>query len=141
MNEMPADIAAWVQHTITHWKSASIKLNRGASQAVIEAVEWHVGLVFPPEVKAFYQAVNGFAEDEWTGEMIAVWSMERIRQEYGSWHTRDFVGFCDYLINSHAIGFCKDRPGIYKSYDLFNPIAESFRQAIELINAGANEIY
>ena len=86
--------------------------------------------------------------------MFSIWPMQRIVDEYldqlsrsqgaSSYlqeHAKIFVGFCDYLINCHQIGFFKDHLGIYKSYDEFNPIAQSFVETLELINKDSELIY
>jgi hypothetical protein len=118
-----------------------LQLESGARLEDIEATELCIGFTFPPDMKELYQVVNGFKNWGWTKNMISVWPMERIREEYGTSRDKIFIGFCDYLINSHCVGFFKDRSGIYKSYDEFNPIAESFKEAIDLINTGSDLIF
>ena len=103
--------------------------------AEIEATELAVGIEFPAEMKELYRVVNGFRNyDMDTDSMISIWPTERIREEYLGGKDKNFVGFCDFLICSHMIGFFKDRKGIYKEYDELNPIAESFRQVVDFIN-------
>ena len=97
---------------------------------------------------------DGFKEWDWRPNMFSIWPLQRIIDEYLEQRSKsattlpyrqeqseNFVGFCDYLINSHQIGFLKDRIGVYKSYDEFNPIAESFREILLLINKDADLIY
>ena len=67
--------------------------------------------------------------------------MERILKEYQEDDDNNYVGFCDYLINSHSIGFFKSEEGIYKSYSQIHPIAKTFREAIDLINTNSDLLY
>ena len=73
--------------------------------------------------------------------MFSVWPIERIIKEYHEDESKDFVGFADWLVHSHAIGFVKRHMGIFKSYDLENPVADSFVEAMLLINTDSARIY
>lgn len=102
----------------------------------IESTEINVDFQFPSDMKALYRVVNGFKDyDMDVSSMISIWPMERIREEYAASSEKSFVGFCDWLINSHGIGFFKGRKGIFKCYDEFNAIAETFREVIDMINS------
>jgi hypothetical protein len=142
MQESPIDIAAWISEVRSLWLKRNIKLASGASRADIEFTELEVGFQFPADMKELYLAVDGFRDwDMDPPSMISIWPMERIREQYNTNPDKNFVGFCDYLINSHHIGFLKDSAGIYKCYDEFNPIAKSFQEVIGLINADAHIIF
>ena len=142
MQQSPIDNTPWVQATRSLWLKRDLKLEPGVSIAEIEFTELEVGFQFPSDMKDLYRVVNGFKEwDMDADSMISIWPMERIREEYNASSDKNFVGFCDFLINSHAIGFCKDRNGIFKCYDAFNPISETFVQAIDLINTSSELIY
>lgn len=140
MNQEPSDIEAWVKATKKEWLSKLINLEPGTQQGTIDETEAVIGFKFPMEMRALYLVVNGFKDCAWTKGMISLWPMARIQEEYHLCRDKNFVGFCDYLINSHAVGFFKDKSGIYKSYDEFNPVTQCFIQAIELINKDADDL-
>jgi len=134
------DLHVWAVATRKEWLSQSIKLEPGALLEAIALTETAVGYTFPTEMQILYQFVDGFNNWDWTEGMISLWPMLRIREEYKTNGNPNFVGFADFLINSHTIGFYKDRSGVYKSYDEFNPIADNFIQVIELINRNADDL-
>jgi hypothetical protein len=134
------DFHSWAAVTKKDWLSRSIKLEPGARPEEIALTEEAVDFAFPTEMQVLYQLVDGFNNWDWTEGMISLWPMQRIREEYKVNRNSNFVGFADFLINSHSIGFHKDRPGIYKSYDEFNPIADTFSQVIALINRNADDL-
>lgn len=141
MQDEPTDNNLWSEATHSLWLNRGLKLEPGASIADIEATELEVGFQFPADMKALYLVVNGFRDwDMDLPSVVSIWPMERIREEYITNSDKNFVGFGDFLINSHRIGFFKDRVGIYKSYDEFNSIADSFRKAIRLINSNDDVI-
>ena len=142
MQALPIDINPWVQVTRSLWLKRDLKLEPGASIADIESTELELDFHFPADMKDLYQVVNGFKDwDMDVDSMISIWPMERIRDEYHAGSDKNFIGFCDFLINSHSIGFFKDQNGVFKCYDAFNPISETFVQAIDLINTGSELIY
>jgi hypothetical protein len=140
MNHSLFEIEAWVEATKKEWLSKQIKLEPGAQPGTIDDTEAVADFKFPIEMRALYLVVNGFKDCDMTEGMISLWPMERVQEEYHLCGDKNFVGFCDYLINSHAVGFYKGRPGIFKSYDEFNPIADSFFQAMELMNKDAEDL-
>jgi hypothetical protein len=73
--------------------------------------------------------------------MFSLWPVYRIIEEYNFSRDKNFIGFSDYLINSHQIGFTKDRKGIYKYYNKPDLIADRFDQGIHLINIDSEMIY
>lgn len=73
--------------------------------------------------------------------MFSLWSIERILDEYIEDNNSNYIGFCDYLINSHSIGFLKRTKGVFKSYDQTKSICNTFQEAIELMNSGSGRLY
>jgi hypothetical protein len=135
MQEVPIDIDSWVQETSTLWIKRGIKILPGVTIAIIESTEADLGFRFPSDMKDLYRVVNGFKDcDMDVSSMISIWPMERIREEYIASNDKNFIGFCDWLICSHSIGFFKGRMGIFKCYEELNAIAETFRQVIDMIN-------
>lgn len=66
---------------------------------------------------------------------------DRMLKEYQQDNDRNYIGFCDFLINSHSIGFLKDDVGVFKSYDQTKAIGQTFKDVIELINSNSGLIY
>lgn len=96
---------------------------------------------FPTDFKELFQKANGFEDFDWNGHMFSLWSIERILIEYREDKDNNYIGFCDFLINAHSIGFLKTDEGIFKSYTQIEPIAKTFREAIELINTNSDLLY
>lgn len=143
-----------ISQIIAQWKTEQIQLNPPATLDTIKKAEDIVNYTFPPDFRELYLIADGYKDWDWRTNMFSLWPLQRIIDEYlellsvNSSTTQDqhdpkknFIGFCDYLINSHQIGFIKNRTGIYKSYDESNPIAQSFIEALELINKDAQVIY
>jgi hypothetical protein len=126
-------IALWINEAIVTWRREGIALQAGVSLQYIEEVEQMLGFTFPDDFKEFYTTVDGFANDTMSNSMIYMWSMNKIFQEHIAGDDDEFIGFCDYMINSHRIGFIKNERGIYKCYDQVIPIAETFSTCIQLI--------
>jgi len=140
------EINTWTNNVVDLWKTQNIKLGEGASSSTIEKTEQYLSVKFPESFRELYKKVNGFKEMDWNEHMFCVWSLDRIIEEYNYKRYPDFIGFCDFLINSHWIGFVKDQSGVFKRYDLkgySNPekIADNFEDAIEMINTSADIIY
>jgi len=143
-----------ISEIIEQWKVELIQLNPPATIDSIKRAEQIVHYTFPPDFKELYLISDGFKDRDWRPNMFSLWPLQRIIDEYSEElsrntgnssyqdeHARNFVGFCDYLINIHQIGFFKNSIGVYKSYDEFNPIAQSFTEALQLINKDADLIY
>lgn len=109
------DLQSWAEAVKREWLSKLIKIEPGATPESIAETEAAVSFSFPEDMRALYLMVDGFKDWDWTEGMISVWPMDRIREEYEINRDRNFVGFCDYLINSHAVGFYKDRPESIKT--------------------------
>ncbi|WP_142688177.1 SMI1/KNR4 family protein [Chitinophaga polysaccharea] len=125
------------------WKHEKIRLNPGASPDLISAVEASIGFGFPAGFRKLYMEINGFADCDWRENMFSIWPLERILEEYISSDDSSFIGFSDFLIHSHTIGFVKSQPGVFKKYGggEYFFIAVSFLDAVKLINANSDLIY
>ena len=126
-------IAPWISEAIITWQKEGIPLMPGVSLQYIEEVEEMLDFTFPDDFKAFYTAVDGYAIDTMSNSMIYMWPVNMIFKEYMAGDDDDFIAFCDYMVNSHRIGFIKNEPGIYKCYDRKEPIADSFSTCMQLI--------
>ncbi len=82
MSQVERVNAAWER--IEKWfaeKAPDMQLGAGAAAADITAVETHLGLSFPEELKASLMRHNGV--DNWTkGELLSV---DRIKSEWSCW--------------------------------------------------------
>jgi hypothetical protein len=139
--ENSSDILSWTDEAISTWTKNGIKFQAGLSLEVIMTFEVQLHFRFPPDFRELYQKVNGFEDFYLNKHMFSLWSLERILKEYREDNDDNYLGFCDYLINSHSIGFIKREQGIYKSYSQIEPIARTFREAIELININSDLLY
>lgn len=139
--EHTQNIQNWANGVISHWISNKIKVQIGATLTEIHKTEGVIGIRFPESFVALYTVANGFTDWDMNKNMISIWPLQRIEEEYAINRDKNFVGFCDYLINSHSIGFLKNSPGIFKEYDEFNPIAATFEEGVELINGDSDLIY
>ncbi|QKJ29303.1 SMI1/KNR4 family protein [Mucilaginibacter mali] len=134
----------WIQNVLSKWQSEGVKLNPPASGAEIENVETILNFKFPQDFKEFYLQANGFADLDWQEHMFTFWPLDMIVEEFESHYSdKDFIGFSDFLLASHMIGFSRKKPGIFKSYDSLDgePIAERFDVIIEMINSNNDRIY
>lgn len=134
---------SWINSAINNWKAVGIRLNSGTSLDSIMKTEKKVGLQFPDDFKELYFEMNGFLDWDWTPTMFSLWSIERIFEECDPHNEHNFLGFCDYLINNHNLGFIRNQPGIFKYYGTDKPtlIAQSFLEVIQLINIDADILY
>jgi hypothetical protein len=139
--EHSQNLQQWAIGVISHWIDNKIKLEEGATLTDIQKTEALIGIHFPESFIELYSKANGFADWDMNINMISVWPLKRIEEEYAINRDKNFVGFSDYLINSHSIGFRKTSAGIFKDYDEFNPIASTFEQGLELINSDSDLIY
>lgn len=137
----------WVHELLLKWRKENVKLNPPSSIAEIESAESFLNFKFPPDFKEFYLQADGFADLDWQQHMFTLWPIEMIVTEFTKNRNKHFIGFCDFLIASHYIGFNKNRAGVYKAYGLFKLledgelIADSFTQAISLINSDDSSVY
>ena len=131
----------WTEKVIEDWQANRTKLHPGLTLSEILSAEQILQFKFPPDFIELYQKVNGFRDLDWNEHMFSFWPLEKIIDEYKADDDKDFIGFCDFLINSHSIGFSKDDFAIYKSYDRQQPIAATFKEAIVMINKSSGAIY
>lgn len=131
----------WTDKVIKEWQANGIKLHPGLTLSEIRSAEQILHFEFPPDFIELYQKVNGFRDLGWNVHMFSFWPLGKIIEEYKADDDKDFVGFCDFLINSHSIGFLKDDFVIYKSYDRRQKIAGTFKEVVLMINKGSASIY
>jgi hypothetical protein len=137
----PRQILSWTDEAISIWTTVGIKLQDRLSSDKISEFEKQLEYKFPQDFLDLYQKVNGFKDFDWNEHMFSLWSVDRILKEYQEDNDNNYVGFCDFLINSHSIGFFKTGKGIFKSYDQTQPIACTFEEAIALINSNSDLLY
>ena len=137
----PLNIQTWVEGIFAFWKSQNIQLENGAPEITIAESENIVGIKFPQSLIELYKVVNGFKNWDWNENMFSIWPLQKIVDEYTASKDKNFVGFCDFLINSHCIGFLKNANGIFKDINPNLAIASTFEEAIELINSNSDLIY
>lgn len=132
----------WIEDVIIKWKSEGVKVNPPATLAEIEFAEAIVNFEFPLDFKAFYLKINGFEDCEWQEHMFSFWSLKRILEEWSDRNNTNFIGFCDFLISSHEIGFDIISRCIIIDYSIEGEIvSNSFKETIELINSSDPSVY
>ncbi|AYL94193.1 SMI1/KNR4 family protein [Mucilaginibacter celer] len=134
----------WIKEAIELWQEDEVKMNPPATAVDIEKAETTLNFNFPDDFKALYTVVNGFEDYEWQEYMFSFWSLDRIIEEFAKSSNKHVVGFCDFLIMSHVIGFKRNEPGVFKDYSVAPGeefIAGTFKESISMINSGAPEIY
>jgi len=133
----------WIQDVISKWKAENVELNPPATTEEIDATEAALNFKFPEDFKEFYLQANGFNDYEWQEHMFSFWSLSRIVEEFQEWTTGEFIGFCDFLIMSHCIGFVKNQQGFFKNYGKLENerIAETYKDVVEMINSNNRDIY
>ncbi|MCS3800071.1 SMI1/KNR4 family protein [Niastella sp. OAS944] len=131
----------WINEAILTWKREGVALQSGALESYIAEVEQWLGFSFPNDFYEFYKAVNGFENSDMNKDMFYLWPLEVIWAEYQGNDDDEFIAFCDFMINSHQIGFIKGQPGIYKSYDRTEKVADNFKEFIEILNSNADPLY
>ncbi len=132
------------EETIHIWESNGISINQGADLLMIKELEEFLEFIFPKDFINFYSIANGFVDFDWNEFMFTIWSIERIKKEYLENDDKNFVGFSDYLIGSHTLGFVKGKRGIYKNYESYDKevlICETFEEAINMILLNEDGIY
>ncbi|SMO34862.1 SMI1 / KNR4 family (SUKH-1) [Flavobacterium resistens] len=127
-------------YTISIWNEADIKLQSGASEELILEFEKKLNFKFPKDFRSFYLKVNGFVDFEWNKNMFSLWSLERIYEESKFDQNLDYIAFCDYLINSHSMGFMKSRNGIFMN-TTNEKVCETFEEFIGLLNTNSDKLY
>lgn len=133
--------APWINDAILTWQKEGIKLRPGAMPFYLTELEQWMGFSFPPDFYEFYKTVNAFEKHESNSELFCLWSLETIWEEYSGRKDTEFIGFCDYMINSWQYGYRKNQPGIYRNAIGFKKVADSFKEFIELLNADSEVLY
>jgi hypothetical protein len=134
----------WIEVALSQWTEQNVKLNTPATQTSIEQAEYKLGFQFPQDFKQLYLVVDGFNDYEWQEHMFSIWSLERIIEEYENSGDEDFIGFCDFLICSHFIGFSKADINIWKKFSIVyskDPLSGTFKEIIRLVNDSHDSIY
>ncbi len=131
----------WINQVISDWASDGVILQRGITVSEIFNTEELLGFKFPQDFIDLYLKINGFEEFGWNKNMFSLWSLDKIEQEYNESGDTNYIGFCDFLLNSHSIGFLKAEAGCFKNYNQILPIANTFKEAITLINSNSDLIY
>ena len=133
----------WVQNVIEKWEAKGVKLNPPVTVIEIESVESILNFKFPEDFKGFYLQANGFYSLGWQQHMFTFWPLDMIVDEFKGNTNNNFIGFCDFLLASHYIGFNRNRPGIFKSYRIEDgeQIADTFEEIVNLINSNSEIIY
>ena len=127
-------------YTIAIWNETNVKLQSGASEELILEFEGKLNFKFPNDFKTFYLKINGFVDCDWNKNMFSLWSLERIFEEYKFNQNDNYIGFCDYLINSHSIGYMKNENGIFIN-TVDEKICETFEEFIDLLNDNSEKLY
>lgn len=133
--------APWINDAILTWQKEGIKLRPGALETYIAEMEPWLGFTFPQDFYEFYKVVNGFERHESNQEMFSLWSLETLWEEYSGSKDTEFIGFCDYMINSYQFGYLKSQPGIYRNAIGYEKVADSFKEFIELLNTDSELLY
>jgi hypothetical protein len=128
-------ISTWIQDAIKHWESDKTELSSGADLDSIIFLEKEVRIKLPADFAEFYRSVNGFESLCVNSNLFYLWSIEKILANYKNSEKKNFIGFCDYMIASHTIGFFKNLEGVYNEFDLEIPITTSFKEFIKFINS------
>ncbi|OUJ65685.1 SMI1/KNR4 family protein [Hymenobacter crusticola] len=123
------------------WRQQAIKLNAGATPALLAAAEAELHFHFPDDFKRLYAVANGFRDADCTEGLMSLWPLEMICVEYQRSTTPEFISFCDYSIHCHYIGFLRHSAGVYKQYQTPVFLCHSFWQAIDWITRAHPAIY
>lgn len=132
-----------IDEIIETWRHTDLKLNDPATEDLISDIQKKIEYTFPKDFLNFYKKINGFKDWDVIGEMFSIWTLERIAEEYEKCDDKNFVPFCDYLIDSHRIGYLKDEFGVYKDYydQKMYKIADTFEDTIKLILTDSELLY
>ncbi len=134
-------ILSWADQAIDSWISKGIKLQNGISIDKISDFEILLDFKFPQDFIELYSKANGFDDFDWNENMFSLWSLDRILNEYQEDGDSNYIGFCDFLINSHSIGFYKSDQRIYKYYNEPESIAGNFQDFVFLLNSNDDLLY
>jgi cell wall assembly regulator SMI1 len=125
----------WIQDAIKNWEADNTNLNAGSDLNSIISLEKALGIKLPADFKEFYLIVDGFKNLSVNNNLFCIWPIEKIATDYVAFHDKNFIGFCDYLMDSHWIGFHKTSEGVFNDFDLEKPITGTFKEFIKFINS------
>lgn len=125
----------WIQEAINYWKICNIGLTDGADLNSITSLEKQINIKLPEDFIEFYQVVNGFKDLDMNNNMFSIWPIEKIKEEYTAGGNNKFIGFSDYLIFSHTVGFLKNSYGVFNDFDFEKPVLNTFKEFINFINS------
>ena len=134
-------ILSWTDQAIIQWTEKGIKLQEGILIDNLHDFEKSLDFTFPQDFIELYTKVNGFENFDYNENMFSLWSLDRILKEYKEDGDTNYVSFCDFLINSHSLGFYKDDGRIYKYYNEPEAIADNFQDFILLLNSNDDLLY
>ena len=129
-----------IDELIQTWEHTDLKLNEPAPTELIMDTQQKLDFTFPDDFINFYKQVNGFKDWDVIGNMFSIWPLERIVEEYEQSLDKDFIPFCDFLIDSHRIGYLRTQSGTYKNIDL-TKVADTFEETIQLIIENSRLLY
>jgi hypothetical protein len=134
----------WAHTVATKWKTEGVKTNEPATSEMISQVEDALDFTFPDDFKELYLEIDGFRGLDWQKHLFTIWPLKMIVTEFNDSNDKDFIGFSDFLLASHCIGFRKSQNGIFKIYGLVSDnesITTTFKETIEMINSNHKLIY
>lgn len=121
-----------------------IQVNEGATAEEIETLERDLGIGFPADFKEYLSLMNGFVDYEWDDDMIAFWSLNRIRDRH-SRYPPEFIVVADYLIECCTWGFYSGDEKVYITYDSAGyapkPVANSFSAFLDLYLTDKSSVF
>jgi hypothetical protein len=123
------------------WNDPEILLNAPANDFQVASIESQLGFSFPASIKLFWLAADGFRDNQLAENMIQLWSLERVMYEYQNRTDKNFIGFADFLINSTAYGFFRNKNGIFRDCDSHLPLCQSFEDWVKMVGNDAADLY
>ena len=130
---------------INEYSLKNIKFNKGVSLEIIKDFEQKINFVFPSDFKYFYKNRNGF-DYVMDDNLYCLWSIERIFKELSEYYPNqndiiDFIPIADYQMNSHHVGFLLNKKGLYKDYEVFVKVADTYSEFIQKLLKGDNDLF
>ncbi|WP_163407563.1 SMI1/KNR4 family protein [Flavobacterium ajazii] len=131
----------WARSVVERWRKMGIKLNPPATLKEIIEIEAELNFSFPNSFKELYKLANGFRDWDFTNELMSISPLSKILKDYKEDEDEDFIPFCDHSINLFWIGFLKSESGVFLSSYTVEPLALTYKEAIELINTGDRRLF
>ena len=138
---MPNPTPTWITEALSSWTASKTKLQPGISINKIREAEKALQFTFPQDFIDLYTLLNGFEAGDWNDHMFSLWPLEQILEEHANEDSVDYIGFCDFLVFSHTIGFSKITGHICQNNHSSISITDSFQQCIWMINNGDKAVY